>query len=56
MDPAEHAHLHSEPHGPQGGHLRGWLLLGTVAWLLSLAATWWLASHFSVRRRLRRPR
>jgi hypothetical protein len=24
-------------------HLRGWLLLGAVAWLLSLAATWWLA-------------
>jgi hypothetical protein len=47
MDPAEHAHLHAEPHGPHPGHLRGWLLLGAVAWLLSLAATWWLAAHFA---------
>src|SRR5436190_5620147 len=47
MDPEEHAHLHAEPHGPQGGHLRGWLLLGAVAWLLSLAATWWLAARIA---------
>jgi hypothetical protein len=47
MDPAEHAHPHSESHGPQSGHLRGWLLLGAAAWLLSLAATWWLAAHFA---------
>jgi hypothetical protein len=33
---------------PEPDHLRGWLLLGAVAWLLSLAATWWLASHFAV--------
>jgi hypothetical protein len=26
-------------------HRRGWLVLGAVVWLASLAATWWLASR-----------
>jgi hypothetical protein len=47
MEPDEHAHLHHEPHDPLPGHLRGWLLFGAVAWLLSLAGTWWLAAHFA---------
>ena len=34
------------PPTPAVPHLRGWLLLAAVAWALSLAATWWLASHF----------
>jgi hypothetical protein len=29
-------------------HFRGWLLLLAVAWLFSLAATWWLASRLSM--------
>jgi hypothetical protein len=44
MDPTDHP-----PHADAAqGQLRGWLLLGAVAWLLSLGATWWLASHFAV--------
>ena len=39
----EHADAHAYGHVD---HTRGWLILGAVAWLLSLAATWWLASHF----------
>src|SRR5687767_9971485 len=27
-------------------HLRGWLVFAAVAWILSLAGTWWLASIF----------
>ena len=30
--------------GIERQHLRGWLLIAAVAWLLSLAATWWLAT------------
>jgi hypothetical protein len=48
METGEHpAHHHEAPAG-HDNHLRGWLLLGAVAWLLSLAATWWLAAHFAV--------
>ena len=46
MEPGEHP-PHHEPQAAHADHLRGWLLLGAVAWLLSLAATWWLASHFA---------
>ena len=42
MDPAAPSPTPAPPN-----HLRGWLLLGAVAWLFSLAATWWLASHFA---------
>ena len=45
MDTGEQVALHHPP-GPPGDHLRGWLILGAVAWLLSLAATWWLAARF----------
>ena len=44
MDPA----ASTPPPAAPPDHLRGWLLLGAVAWLFSLAATWWLASHFAV--------
>ncbi|MEO8160041.1 MAG: DUF6776 family protein [Arenimonas sp.] len=37
-----------DPAGSSPSHLRGWLLFAAVAWLLSLAATWWLAAHFAV--------
>ena len=47
MDDPEDAHLHHESHGPHLEHLRGWLLFAAVAWLLSVAATWWLAAHFA---------
>ena len=47
MEPAEHPTPHADS-GTHVEHLRGWLLFGAVAWLLSLAATWWLASHFAV--------
>src|SRR4249919_883377 len=33
--------------GSHPSHLRGWLLFAAVAWLLSLAATWWLASNLA---------
>ena len=46
METGEHHH-HAEPTGAHEDHTRGWLLFGAVAWLLSLAATWWLASHFA---------
>lgn len=46
--------LHPDPHGSPG-HLRGWLLLGAVAWLLSLALAWWLAAHFAARARAPAP-
>jgi hypothetical protein len=42
--------LHESHHPPANldpAHLRGWLLLGAAAWLLSLAVTWWLASHLA---------
>lgn len=42
MDPAHE----SDHHGSELHHLRGWLLFGAVAWILSLAATWWLAATF----------
>jgi hypothetical protein len=48
MDPAEHPPQHVDTRSGQHGHLRGWLLLGAAAWLLSLGATWWFASHFAV--------
>jgi len=48
MDPAAHPPHHVDSHAGQHGQLRGWLLLGAAAWLLSLGATWWVASHFAV--------
>jgi hypothetical protein len=48
MDPAAPPPTPSAAHGAPPDHLRGWLLLGAVAWLFSLAATWWVASHFAV--------
>jgi len=47
MDPAEHPPQRAAPPATEVEHLRGWLLFAAVAWLLSLAATWWLASHFA---------
>jgi len=48
MTTGEQPALQSPRPAAQHEHLRGWLLLGAVAWLLSLAATWWVASHFAV--------
>jgi len=48
MTTGEQPALQSPRPAAQHEHLRGWLLLGAVAWLLSLAATWWLAAHFAV--------
>ena len=48
MDPVAPPPPPAAAHGAHSDHLRGWLLLGAVAWLFSLAATWWLASHFAV--------
>jgi hypothetical protein len=47
MEPGEHPPQRVAPTATPVEHLRGWLLFGAVAWLLSLAATWWLASHFA---------
>ena len=47
MDPIESGPAPPAPQGGQVPHLRGWLLFAAVAWALSLAATWWLASHFA---------
>ena len=49
MDPAhpteQHDH-HHDHHGSELHQLRGWLLFGIVAWILGMAATWWLATTF----------
>lgn len=47
MDPAhDHDHHAHDHHGADLHHLRGWLLFGIVAWVLGMAATWWLATTF----------
>jgi len=48
MDPVSPSPPPPAAHAAHPEHLRGWLLFGAVAWLLSLGATWWLASHFAV--------
>jgi len=48
MDPDSPSPPPPAAHAAHPEHLRGWLLFGAVAWLLSLAATWWLAAHFDV--------
>jgi hypothetical protein len=47
MEPGEHPPQRIAPTATPVEHLRGWLLFAAVAWLFSLAATWWLASHFA---------
>jgi len=48
MDPVAPSPPPAAAHGAPPDHLRGWLLFGAVAWLLSLGLTWWVASHFAV--------